>query len=279
MNVTITRLPLPRALAALIAPAALALLPAAASAQLDAGDVGLTVESGRIVTNLIPEDGGDASPRRVFVGELGVFEDEGDGAIFPPPVAGGVPTTNTPGFDSEAGTFAVGQSVGLDVLSNALLDRPVVRYDPAADALAATGVDVQVSFTNSNITRTNGETTATGSAGVLFLPVFSGGGGEQDAGRFHRHYNFALFDGIDGGTGALLAPADGVYVLEADLDYTGTDIASSDPFLFVFGVNAPDADVREAVDFLNANVVPEPTGLAAVAVGAVALLRRRRASR
>lgn len=266
--------------------AALAGLPAVGLAQLDAGDVGLAIDNGKIVTGLIAEeeggDGGDTIPdrRRVFIGEVGVFEDEGDDIVFSPRPGNdaGAPSTNTPGFDSNPGTFAVGQSLGLDILSNDLIDSPVVRYDVGSDSLVSTTVDVQASFTSARITRTTGNTpqdTTEGPSGVILLPVFDEDEGDG-SGRWHRHYNFSLFDGIDGTSGDLIAAGDGVYVLEADIDYTGTEFADTDPFFFVFGVGRPDLEVQAAVDFLNANVVPEPTGLAAIALGSLTLLRRRR---
>ena len=270
--------------AACLATTAVAFAPSLASAQVDPdeGDIGLRVVDGKIDTTLVAEDGGgfDGPAQRAFAAFLGTREENSNDAdIYSPPPPGSSGTesfvTNTPGFDSLPGTFAGGSSVGLDVTSPTLLSDNVVRYDVVSNTLVPTDVQVQAFFSQpARLARTTDPDGST----PLFLPVFAGSEDEQETGRFHRHYNYALFEGDpDPSTGDLSQPTtNGVYVLEADLVSTDSSVGRSDPFFLVFGYNTPGSDSVAAINYLNATFVPEPTGLAALGLGGLALLRRRR---
>ena len=261
------------------------LAPAFASAQAapDEGDIGLRLRNGRLDTTLVGEDdpNGFAGPTvRTFAAFLGTREtNTGNPSIYSPPPGGqsGTETfvTNTPGFDSLPGTFATGTSVGLDITSPTLLPSNVVRYDPATNSLVPTAVNVQAFFSQPAAL---GRTTDPAGSDPLYLPVFSGQSDEQEGGRYHRHYNYALFEGgPDPTTGDLMPPsAPGVYVLEADLASTQAGVGRSDPFFLVFGFQTPGEDSVAAINYLNANVVPEPASLGLIGLGGLALLRRAR---
>ncbi|MEO0477358.1 MAG: PEP-CTERM sorting domain-containing protein, partial [Planctomycetota bacterium] len=243
------------------------------------GDIGLRLENNKIVTTVVG-DGvdpfGDAE-ERVFEAVLDDFESGADADIFSPPPTGLTGTenfvTNLPGFDTSAGLFSTGSTVGIDITTPTLLSESLMRFD--GSGLVSTAVDLQASF-DTSFTRTDG--TNSGSA-ILSLPVFSSGLGEQDAGRWHRHYVWALYEGLDGNSGDLLAPSNGVYVLELDVVTDESGIDASDPLFIVFGVGVPESQTDAALEYVENNVVPEPTSALALLAGAglIAVRRRRRA--
>ena len=265
--------PLPIAVTA----AALLAVPSLASADGDAGDIAVRIAGGQIETSFVADadmsgSDFDGPVSRVFVADFGEFEGGDDGDIFAPPPGGFSGEedfiTNLPGFDSAPGTFDPGALVGLDVVTGGtFFGDNLVRYDPPSDSVVSTGADLQINFGN-DLRRTDGSF----GSDPLYLPAFSGG--EQDAGRWHRHYPFAVYDGL-GADGDLTAPGAGVYILEAELATLQPGVGSSDPLFIVFGVNSPEADVDAAVDFVTA-AIPEPTGLSLLGVAGLALVRRRR---
>ena len=112
-------------------------IPSAALAH-PAGDVGIVIESGRIVTGLLAEDESTFTPNvRVFGGEFGA-----DLPNF----------TDEPGFFATSGTFAPGVQVGFNFLKAArrwdgtsfsAISAERVEFDfGPADAVATPLVDV-----------------------------------------------------------------------------------------------------------------------------------------
>ena len=245
----------------------------------DEGDIGLRIVDGAIQTTVVGDDNGtgnefDGPTERVFIADFGEFED-GDPDIFADPFPGTSETddfvTNIPGFDSQPLTFLPGANVGIDIQTDSpLFGDNLTRFD-GTDAIA-TGVELQASFGNM-FRRTNGP-----DGSPLFLPAFTGStdpDSEQDAGRWHRHYSFALFGGVDNTNGNLVAPGDGVYLLEFEIATEQPGIDTSDSGFIVFGVGSTEAEVDEAVEFLEATI-PEPTSAAVLAIGGLVMLRRRR---
>ena len=266
-------------LSAIIPAAALVALPSLAGAQVagDTGDVGVRVTGGQIQTTLVGD--GDAAftgpQQRVFAADFGEFETGDDPSIYSgAPQGNGVGSfiTNLPGFDSAPGTFASGADVGLDVVTgNLLFGDNLVRYDPATNSAVSTPAELQINFGN-DLRRTDGSF----GDGPLYLPSFNGGTGEEQNGRWHRHMPFAVYGGLDNSTGDLTAPADGTYILQAELATLQPGVGTSEPLFVVLGVNTSQDEVAAAINFVNASV-PEPSSLALLGVGGLALLRRRRA--
>lgn len=249
--------------------AVLAAASGSAMGQLDAGDIGLTVEGGRIVTNLIAETGG-LSPQRVFLAELGVVEFEdaepgdptsGGSAVFQDvvPAARGF-STNTPGFDSDPGTFTAGQSVGFTAINGLRL------YVPEQDALvsarnAGAGIGGSVAESlvvefNTTVFQTD---SASGSPFPTSLATPTGGLAVFGNGRFHRHWNFTLFpvdNPFSPNPVSLAEP--GVYVLDLVMTATEAGIEDSLPFsiLFAYQVDEAGPEVAGAVSLLRRTYDP-----------------------
>lgn len=70
------------------------------------------------------------------------------------------------------------------------------------------------------------------------------------------------------------ASASGSYLLEFNVSMNG--FISSDPFWIVFNLGLDDEDYEESVEWVEANMVPAPGGLAMIAVSLIASRRRRR---
>ncbi|MEL7474020.1 MAG: hypothetical protein AAGK04_11950, partial [Planctomycetota bacterium] len=216
-------------LAALAACAHCALTPTA-FAQLDEGDIAITIENDRIITSIIAEeeerlplrDGELGDESRLFVAELGLFEiepDEGD------PTGGGpnvfqdsLPSlssfvTNVPGFDSGPGVFDIAADVDFNILSWSV-------YDPGTDSFVDTAIgseteELGISF-NFDAVLTGPIAGSSVPVGTQFpsLPVFGNG-------RFHRHFLFTLLP-VDNPASPNPNPlADvGVYLLELTVSTT-----------------------------------------------------------
>ena len=106
----------------------------------------------------------------------------------------------------------------------------------------------------------------------------SGLGGSLDvtssSGVLHRHIGFALR-----GNDKLLydyapVPSDGIYLLALSLSQP--TLTPSDPVYFLFGRGVSDAALTSAAQFVQTTYVPEPASFAAIGLGMMALLKRRR---
>ncbi len=101
-------------------------------------------------------------------------------------------------------------------------------------------------------------------------------GGTAAAGRLHVHLQSALND--TGGD-----PADGIYLIGMQLTLPGSGLADSDPIYIVYNGLMDEAIHDEAIDWVQTNLVPEPSTwlLAMLGTGAAAIasLRKRRQQR
>ena len=258
---------------------------AAPAVAQDAGDIGLTVENGRIITNLISEEGGGTFvPRRLFIAELGEVEfesgsgsDGGDNVFqdnLPPDLAN---VTNTPGFDSPEAAFTPGTAVNFTVQSGPLnTDGDLRVYDTTTDSFLSTdvapgttlGESLGISFDAQGV-QTN--PAVPGNVAFPSLSVFGDG-------RYHRHFTFVLLPVDDPNSSSPMFTGDeGVYLLELTASTTTPGIDASDPFfiLFPFGVAEDSAEFAAASTAAQA-LVPEPASAALIGVAVLPLLLRRR---
>jgi len=249
--------------AAAIAALAIASAAPTALAQLDEGDIGVTIENNRIITSIIAEEeprlpgafaqrGGELGDEaRLFVAELGKFEVEpanGDPTDGGPDVFQTVLpdlssfVTNVPGFDSGAGVFDPASTLTFSILG-------FTQYDPIADsyvdtALGAETEELGISF-NFDAVLTGPIAGSAVPVGTQFpsLPVFGNG-------RFHRHYLFTLLPVDDPASANPQPLADNaVYLLELQIGTDQSGIADSETFgiLFAFGVAETSAEFGNAV--------------------------------
>lgn len=104
-------------------------------------------------------------------------------------------------------------------------------------------------------------------------------------GSLHKHLNAEL-RGADNntipagpgawGTGDGVEAAAGVYVLPIEVYLSSGPILASDPFYLVFNNGLTEEQHDEAIDFVQANLLPEPASLSLLGLGAGFILRRRR---
>ena len=138
--------------------------------------------------------------------------------------------TNAPGFDSPNDAFPARTELGFDIMG------PVLEWDGAAfDGVAESKILISKG-------RVEVETPDSGmQPGFIF-------GTASSTGRFHHHVGFEL-----------LAPAsDGVYLLELVLWDDAAVVDDSQPFFIVFGQNATDDQLADAVAWVETNLIGEP---------------------
>ncbi len=194
-------------------------------AQVHATDVILQVQNGRIVTGRV-DNGVTDAPRYVFLGTLG---DTG--------VPGG---TANPGFDSENGTFAPQQLVGITV-------RKALRiWNGSGFSLISGGpnpVTTMRLVRNSTAVSTPNVDPSSGTLGPdLTL------GQSNSLGRLHQHPAYLL----QGGT------APGIYMLEVQAWMGDASTGVSDPICLLFNQNSAQTDVDAAFNWAEANFHSPP---------------------
>ncbi len=201
--------------------------------------------------------GASAQADGLHEGDFVLTYDEAAGSMtIAPPVKTGVfgdsgwPNyTADPGIDSVIGELPAGESIAFDVLG------PVRKWDGSTfDAIAQE--TITIGYGPASVT-----TSPHG-------PVTGFAINASSSGEFHVHYDFTLND-----------PAEaGIYLLDMELYFQDTEETRSNPFYFVFSQDGSQADLDEAVYYVENVIVPEP-GTAALLIGAGTLLLRRRSRR
>ena len=194
----------------------------AASAQVHAGDIVLTVPGNRITTNAA--SGVVFTPDRVFSGDLNFF---------------GQPFSDSPGFDCVPGTFASGTRIGFRI-------HDALRQWDGQDFDAIAPVVMDIEFAGGALRRTTPDTAGTLVDGYV-LNVSSNG-------QWHRHYDFLLRDPA---TNQYTAPP-GLYLLELSLFTQSGSPSESETFWIVFDFLAPTGQLSQAVEWVRTNLIAPP---------------------
>ncbi len=211
--------------------------------------IGLEVHDGQLVTGWYTgRDGGliGFAPSQVFLQQFGHT---------------GVVGVADWGTNSGPGTFNTPSSVGFNLMEELhMWDGDT--FVPTADATLTVNAGP--------------ETVQSGTGFVAGIPTQvrdedSHPSSTGNWGRHHAHYLFWLDEEAD----------DGIYFIKTEWFHTSSDqsvelAANAEPVWLVFGLNVDDEQLVTAANYVQTEVVPEPATLGLLAVGGVALLKRRR---
>lgn len=212
------------------------------------GDVGVSFQSGRIVTTLVEEEellrGGLGLPQRVFDSDLGTVEFGPFG-------------NDEPGYTSNI--LPSGARIGFNIREE------LKRWNGA-------GFDGGIIETLQvgRFVGTPGEMTRETSGG--FVPGFLFATADN-SGFIDEHLSHIL-RGLD--TRGFGAPTDGVYLLELELFTDVAGIENSEPYWVVFNLNLDQSVQDDAISFVEQVLIPAPSAAGVAALGGVAWARRRR---
>lgn len=212
------------------------------------GDIGILVENGRLIVGLLKEHDGhehlDTSVK-VFESEMDELE-VGPFRFF---------TSTNPGFDFEDGILPGGSLFGFNILQP-------LKFWTGSGFLPASGETMTIVHSGSGMEAT----TADGPVSGFKLAV-------DDEGGFHGHFTFFLNPASGQGK-----PVPGIYLLHLYLYSDALGEGMGDAFAIVFNWDSSEESHEAAIDYANANVVPEPSSMIALAAGALSLavVRRRR---
>ncbi|MCP4612527.1 MAG: hypothetical protein GY845_27835 [Planctomycetes bacterium] len=145
--------------------------------------------------------------------------------------------TDEPGFDSHAGTFPAGSSVGFNILD-------------ALKKWNGNGYDVLDPNTEETLTVSFlfGSTFATCETGAGFVEGFDVPVAAD--GSWHKHLGYTL-NGTDNND-----PNSGIYLLALEINNTSSEpnITSSNPFWIVFNLGMPEEDHHESIHWVEENL-------------------------
>lgn len=206
----------------------LALCAACASVQaqsLHDADFVLSIENDRLVAGAVDPDSGDViSPFRVKSALLG---------------AEGFPNfTNDPGFDAQLGDLIPSMLIGFSIRSaprvwdSAMMDFETLASDTITVRAAGQNIDAP--------------STDTVVEGIVF-----GQASSSPAASFHHHMQYLL-------NGGLPPAVDGLWLLELELWTTLSNIAPSEPLYIVFAQGDGEAQLGDAIAWVEDNLIGTP---------------------
>ena len=149
--------------------------------------------------------------------------------------------TDEPGFDSYAGTFPAGSSVGFNIL-DAMKKWNGKNFD-VLDPNTEETLTVSFLF---------GSTFATCETGTGFVQGFDVPVAAD--GSWHKHLGYTL-NGAGNND-----PGDGIYLLKLELYNTSNEpnIAYSNPFWIIFNLGMPEEDHHNAIHWIDENLAHLP---------------------
>ena len=186
-------------------------------------------------------------------------------------VAGDPYFAGDPGFNADSGS-------GLPGGSQLLFDIPAATTFGLPSALSYWGGSGPVSFSSppsGETLRFNfGSADATAGASPSAVGGFSLVTVAAD-GSLHRHLN-SFLNGSDGNNDPAdgSPPADGIYLVPMVLRSSDPSILPSEPLFIVFNNGLDEAAHDAAIEYVTANVVPEPASAGMLLAAAGLLLRR-----
>jgi hypothetical protein len=247
------------------AAAAIALLSVAETAALaQHADIVPRVAGGRIETGGFVDATAESLPGlRVFGFDFG--EDALD-----PYFAG------DPGFNAPAASLPAGSQLRFNVLGSASSGLPatLAHWGGGAGPVTLTGAPsgetLRLNFGSQNATA------GAGAGGVAGFAI----GTVDGLGSIHRHLN-SFLNGSDQNNvpGDGVEPAAGVYVVAMELTSSDAAVHGSLPIWLVYNNGLTEAQHDRAIAHVHDTLVPEPATFAAVGVGGIGLLGRRRRRR
>ncbi len=231
------------------------------------GDLMVYVENGKIKTGHYDFDGGSGlvtapGPTFVYVTEL---EDNWEGIGKPGVDEPGIVTDGAAPLDPDGQNFFFPANTALTITANVMpgLGVNAAYWDgTGAVSFGATPHDLEVEKGFGLITLDGGSSTPAGSVS----PWIS-----DSSGLAHDHVEF-IIDEPDATASA------GIYLFS--LTFDTSNALQSDPIYFVAGYGLPepglDEAIEEAEEWVEANLVPEPSSLMLASAGlALAAVRRR----
>ena len=235
--------------------AAMALSGLAGWASAHIGDIGLALVNGRLATGKV-EEAGTPPLEFVSLGER-VF-----GADFT--LSGGEIYTDEPGFygsslsAGSANTIPASSSLNFRILGN------LRAWDPTAGTFSAAtpGERLRIEFFGGAASRLSPLDGST--VGGFSIPLGPTGG-------FDEHWDFFL-DPAPGQT----APGAGIYLLSVELELDNVAGSRSEPIWLVFNNGLNEAEHDEAIEYVEANIVPTPGAVGVLGLAGLFAARRRR---
>jgi len=198
---------------------------AAHAGELHSADFILALDNDHIVTGAIdPDTGSLVFPSRVKSAVLG---------------AEGFPNfTNDPGFNAQLGTLDPGMNIGFDILA-----APRVWNDADAhfDDIATETLTVRAAGQN-----INAPTADTVVPGIVF-----GQATLDPAASFHHHLQYLL-------NGGLPPAIDGIWLLQIQLWSPSAGIDASDSLYLVFAQGDGEAQLDDAIAWVEDNLIAQP---------------------
>ncbi len=265
--------------------ASLTLAGLAASTAFADFDVAPQVSGGKIVTNAFTDEGAAAENNFTpYVANVRVFDfafDEDDQNPF---THANPPFTQDPGFHPQptgganpSSGFTTASSIRVGVLSGLSYFNGVGPVSGSSFAPAPSSTTLSLNYGSTTLV-----VGTSAPSGTINL-------GATDAnGEFDNHLNATLASSAS----ATALPADGIYLLTAQLSTTGgPTITASNPFYILYGLNADDEEIDAAKVYVRDTyapgsnlapaAAPEPGSLVLVSASALVTLagRRRRVAK